>query len=82
MKKYIGELWHITVANAQVGITYFFLAGFFAMIGLQGAGVFKIDVTTKLNDVLMLVMSYWFMRQRTSEPKSNPTPPAEPAKVS
>lgn len=72
---------HRTAANAQVGLSYFFLTGFFLLVGLQGLGYIKFDVIGSLKDVLMLVMSFWFMRQRTSaEPDSAPpSQPADPA---
>lgn len=70
---------HRTAANAQVGLSYLFLLGFFAMAACQGLGYLKIDVIGALKDVLMLVMSFWFMRQRVSGDEPNPTQPDPPA---
>lgn len=76
----IPAMTHRMAASAQVGLSYAFLVGFFAMAALQGLGYMKIDAIGALKDVLMLVMSYWFMRQRTSgdEPPI-PTTPDNPA---
>jgi hypothetical protein len=85
------QMFHRTVANAQVGLSYFFLAGFFTVLILSGLGVLKVDVTHFLEGGATMVLSYWFMRQRSStdEPMkesdpvpSNPQKPVEPAKVS
>lgn len=69
-------LTHRVAGRAQVGLSYFFLAGFFALATAQGLGYLKLDVVGELKDVLMLVMSFWFMRQRESV---NPTQPEIPA---
>lgn len=72
---------HRQSRGAQIGLSYFFLGGFFIMAALQGFGYLKLDVIGELKDVLMLVMSFWFMRQResTSEAK-HPADPIQPAK--
>ncbi len=73
---------HTTVANAQVVLSILFLLGFFSMMTLEGLGYFKVNVTNNLREVLMLVMSFWFMRQRVSgdDPKEQPHPvPTMPA---
>ena len=74
---------HRKAGNAQVGLSYTFLAGFFLALAAQGLGYLKLDVLGGLKDVLMLVMSFWFMRQRVTgdePPNGNPTqPPAPPA---
>lgn len=78
----VPGLTHWIVATAQVGLSYFFLAGYFTLLILQGLGIFKADISGKLEDVLMLVMSFWFMRQRVSgdePPKDDPKNPQLPA---
>lgn len=82
MTKSIQTMGHKQARAAQIGLSYFFLLGFFIMIYLQGIGYLKVDVIGELKDVLMLVMSFWFMRQRetaTDEPKPNFSQPANPA---
>ena len=65
---------HRTAAFAQVGISYFFLTGFFVAAGLEASGIVKTSLTNELKDGLMLVMSFWFMRQRTTnDPDANTT---------
>ena len=62
------RLSHHMVATAQVGLSYLFLAGFFACVILYGLGYFKNDIMTVLTAGLQLMLSFWFMRQRTSDP--------------
>lgn len=57
---------HRKAGNAQVGLSYFFLTGFFVVLILEGVGYIKANVSNNLREVLMLVMSFWFMRQRVS----------------
>lgn len=69
---------HVLQARgAQIGLSYCFLLGFFVMVAMQGLGYLKIDVVGELKDVLMLVMSFWFMRQR--ETTNHPIQPVAPA---
>lgn len=73
---------HRQSRGAQIGLSYFFLGGFFITATLQGLGYLKLDVIGELKDVLMLVMSFWFMRQRESNPEThtpNPIRPVTPA---
>lgn len=74
---------HRQSRGAQIGLSYFFLVGFFVMAGAQGLGYLKLDVIGELKDVLMLVMSFWFMRQRESTPEVkhtiDPFQPVKPA---
>ena len=76
----MNDLTHKKAANAQVGLSYLFLIGFFLLAAAQGLGYLKLDMIGELKDVLMLVMSFWFMRQRTTgNPVPNePTPGATP----
>ena len=64
-----------------MGLSYFFLAGFFILVGLEGFGYLKINVVDQLGPITMLVMSFWFQRQRVSVDDSYPIQPADPAKV-
>lgn len=76
---------HRRAGNAQIGLSYSFLAGFFVCLILQGLGYFKINIADTLREMAMLVLSFWFMRSRdtTSEPPPAtvaPAPtPAEPS---
>lgn len=76
-------LTHRTAAFAQVGLSYFFLAGFFAALLAEGLGYIKLDVMGQLAPMAMLVLSFWFQRQRESaEPQAAPpTTPAVPASI-
>jgi hypothetical protein len=78
----IKPMSHKTAAYAQIGLSYFFLAGFFASLVLQGLGYLKLDVLGGLKDVLMLVMSFWFMRQRTTGDEPPPSAPHVTATLS
>jgi hypothetical protein len=60
---------HRKAGNAQVGLSYFFLAGFFAILILQGLGYIKLDMIGQLAPMAMLVLSFWFQRQRESTPE-------------
>jgi len=79
-----ATLLHHKAGNAQIGLSYFFLAGFFACLILQGLGYFKIDISNNLREMAMLVLSFWFMRSRdtvagpTEPPKATPLNPTEP----
>ena len=78
----VPSLTHWAVAKAQVGLSYVFLLGFFGVLIAQGLGYIKIDIASELKDGLMLVLYFWFQRQRTSgdepdakDPIANPTQP-------
>lgn len=73
-------LTHTIAGRAQVGLSYFFLAGFFALATAQGLGYLKLDIIGELKDIVTLVMSFWFMRQResTAETPASPVPPTQP----
>lgn len=85
--KIIQAMWHWTVANAQVGITYFWLAIFAGLALMEGLGLFKISLINQTIPITMLVMSFWFQRQRESgagkpdvpSTPAVPTSPAQPA---
>lgn len=69
-------LTHRVAGRAQVGLSYFFLSGFFAVVAAQGLGYLKTDMLSQLSPIVMLVMTFWFQRQRTSvdDPhQTNPT---------
>jgi hypothetical protein len=73
---------HFGIGTAQLIITVLFIVGFFGCAYMEGLGWFKISITSTLRDALVLVLSFWFMRQRTSAEKSqedisrDPTLPA------
>lgn len=70
---------HRQARAAQVGLSYVFLLGFFALLYFQGTGALKFNVVGELKDVLMLMMSFWFMRQRESNPEAlHPENPISP----
>ena len=68
------KLPHHVVATAQVGLSYFFLTGFFACLILVGLGYLKADIMTSLTAGVQLVLAFWFMRQRTSDPPTTEPP--------
>lgn len=70
------KLSHHAVATAQVGLSYFFLTGFFVCVIMYGLGYLKNEVITVLTAGVQLVLSFWFMRQRTSN-DSPSDPPTE-----
>ncbi len=72
------DLTHRKARSAQVGLSYFFLAGFFGIIIMQGTGCLKFDVMGQLGPMAMLVLSFWFQRQRTSSDDPTPTPTPNP----
>lgn len=77
---FINNLTHRKARSAQVGVTYFFLAGCFGLIAMQEMGYFKAgsaDIIPQIIPLMMLVLSFWFQRQRTSVDD----PPAPPRVV-
>jgi hypothetical protein len=64
-------------AQAQVGISYLFLAGFFALIAAEGLGYLKQGTADRLAEGVLLILFFWFQRQRTNEPDP-PKPPENP----
>jgi hypothetical protein len=75
MKILAQAMWHWTVANAQVGITYFWLCGYFAVIVITLRGKLPVDVLSTLTPITATVIAFWFSRQRASsdEKPSNPS---------
>jgi hypothetical protein len=69
---------HRKAGNAQVGLSYFFLTGFFTVLILQGLGYIKIDFIGQLAPMAMLLLSFWFQRQRDTGPESTPEKPPDP----
>lgn len=62
-------------ARAQVGLSYFFLAGFFGLIAAEGLGYLKEGTADRLTEGVLLILFFWFQRQRTSEPDPPPENP-------
>lgn len=74
--KWLGDLWHLTVANAQVGLSYFWLLGYFGAVAMTGLGKFPTNVLADLTPITVMVVSFWFQRQRQSaEDKPSAGPP-------
>jgi hypothetical protein len=61
------------IATAQIGLSYFFLAGFFAAIAAEGLGYLKAGTAERLTEGALLILFFWFQRLRQSEPQ----PPKE-----
>lgn len=55
-------------ARAQIGLSYFFLAGFFGVLAAEGLGHLKAGTAQTLREGVLLILFFWFQRQRTSEP--------------
>jgi hypothetical protein len=75
----MSTMTHRRAGNAQIGLSYFFLTGFFVVLILEGLGYIKSNVSNNLREVLMLVMSFWFMRQRTSGDEPTTSAPEKPS---
>jgi len=78
---WLRDMWHTTVANAQVGITYFWLVGYFGAVAFAGFGRISWDTVKELSPITMLVMTFWFQRQRTSTDQAAPSAPTVTAVV-
>lgn len=61
------KLSHRVIAHAQVGLSYFFIAGFLAAIAAEGAGYLKAGTAQTLREGALLILFFWFQRQRSSE---------------
>src|SRR5690606_16855166 len=57
---------------------YLFLVGFFALLILQGLGLLKSLPMELLAQALLLVLFFWFQRERADKKPLEPKPPAEP----
>ena len=62
----IRAMTHLGVGASQLVLSILFLLGFFFCAAMEGLGYFKVSIVNNLREVLMLMMSFWFMRQRTS----------------
>ena len=60
----------LLTARAQVGLSYLIIGGYFAIKICEGLGYLK-DVSD-MNEIVMLVSAYWFMRQRPNPPPGEP----------
>lgn len=59
------------IAKTQVGLSYLILIAYFGLIAARGLGYITIDID--LNELVMMVAMFWFMRSRTSGvPNANP----------
>jgi len=67
------KLSHHAVATAQVGLSYLIVIGYLGVIVATGAKYLAQDTASNLKDVLFLVATFWFQRQRTSDPPNPPT---------
>lgn len=74
----IPSMTHRAAANAQIGLSYFYLTGYFAVLVLYGLGILKVNVIEDLTPLTAMVLTFWFQRQRTSA-DTNPTQPESPA---
>ena len=53
-------------ARAQIGLSFFFIAGFFATLAGEGLGYIKAGTADNLREGVLLVLFFWFQRQRQS----------------
>lgn len=60
------KLSHHAVATAQVGLSYLIVAGYLGVVVATGAKYLAADTASNLKDVLFLVATFWFQRQRAS----------------
>jgi hypothetical protein len=61
-----SNLTHRKARSAQVGLSFYVLTIFFVVIILVGLGYLKMEVLHVVEGVVTIVISFWFMRQRTS----------------
>jgi hypothetical protein len=61
----------VLTARAQVGLSFLIVLGYFGIKVAEGLGYLK-DVGD-MNEMLMLVLFFWFQRQRTQGVVSNET---------
>lgn len=54
----------VFIAKTQRNLSYLFLLGFFATLVLQGMG--WVDIELDLKEMVMLVLTFWFLRARPS----------------
>jgi len=66
------------IAKTQRNVSYLFLVGFFALLILQGLGLLKSLPMELLTQALLLVLFFWFQRERADKKPLEPKPPAEP----
>lgn len=52
----------IFIARTQRNLSYVFLAGYFSMLVMRGMGF--IEGEFDLNEAVMLVLTFWFLRAR------------------
>lgn len=62
----------LLTAKAQRNITYLWLAGFFAVVTLQGMGYLK-NVPNDIYTLTAVVLFFWFQRTRGQQPDTSTT---------
>ena len=74
-----NALTHRKARSAQIGLSYFFLFGFFFVMVATGLGYMKVDVIHFMEGGATMILSFWFMRQRETGSEPVPTQPVTPA---
>lgn len=69
---------HLITARAQVRLSYLVVAGFFGCLAGEGLGYLKAGTAQSVREAVLLVLFFWFQRQRPNEP-SPEVPLKEPA---
>ena len=57
------------IAHTQAWLSYLFVGGFFLLRILEGAGWLVLDDDNTIVQALMLVLAFWFMRERGAKPE-------------
>lgn len=63
------------IAQTQAWLSYLFVGGFFVLRILEGIGWMAKDDDNTIVQALMLVLAFWFMRERGTKPEDQPIPP-------
>ena len=64
------------IARHQAGLSYLFIVGFFVLRVLEGIGWMAKDDDNTIIQAVMLVLAFWFMRERGTKPEDTAPPGA------
>jgi hypothetical protein len=56
----------LLIARAQVGLSFFIIAGYFGIKIAEGLQLIQ-ATSGDMNELIMLIAFFWFQRQRTQE---------------
>jgi len=64
------------IARTQAWLSYLFVGGFFLLRFAEGAGLIAKTDDNTIVQALMLVLAFWFMRERGAKPEDTAPPGA------